>query len=392
MYPHQRDRLTEVLQREGWEALIATTPENCAYVTGFRSMNQAVYRTRQFGLFTRRGTALVVPAVDLAAIFATGVEVDHVTCFGGFVSSYAEPLGKVEERIRSVADGLRSPTPGAAVAAALEFLGVRAGSVGLDEGYLTIQVWQHVTKALASVTVVPAWSPLLGARRVKSPYEIECLERALHIAEESVNVVIQLLKPGVTEKEAAAAYEGEVLKRGGRPYGVMIAMGEGSSVPTPPLPTDRQLRAGDLVRLDVGCAWNGYHSEVARTAVMGQPTPRQQTAYDAIQTGVEAGIDAMKPGVPAGRIFEAAVGAVHSAGLTQFRRGHLGHGIGLEPYERPKLAGGNETPLVAGEVLRIETPHYEHGWAGLNVKETVLVTAGGARVLNHSRRGLVVLD
>ena len=66
--------------------------------------------------------------------------------------------------------------------------------------------------------------------------------------------------------------------------------------------------------------------------------------------------------------------------------------IGLEPYERPKLDRGNQTQLVAGEVLRIETPHYEHGWAGLNVKETVLVTSGGARVLNRSRRGLVVLD
>ena len=74
------------------------------------------------------------------------------------------------------------------------------------------------------------------------------------------------------------------------------------------------------------------------------------------------------------------------------RRGHLGHGIGLEPDERPKRAPGNETGLVAGEVLRIETPHYEHGWAGLNVKETVLITGGGGRVLNRSRRGLVVLD
>jgi Xaa-Pro aminopeptidase len=334
----------------------------------------------------------VVPAVDLAAIFESAVEVDHVTCFGGFVSSYAEPLGKVEERIKSVADNRRSPTPGAAVAAALELLGVRSGTVGLDEGYLTFQVWQHVTKALEAFTVVPAWSLLLGARRVKSPYEIECLERALHIAEESVNAVIQLLKPGVTEKEAATAYEGEVSRRGGRPYGVMIAMGQGSSVPTPPFPTDRQLRAGDLVRLDVGCAWSGYHSEVARTAVMGQPNPRQQAAHDAIQAGIEAGINAMKPGVPAGQIFETAMGAVHATGLPQFRRGHLGHGIGLEPYERPKLDRGNQTQLVAGEVLRIETPHYEHGWAGLNVKETVLITAGGTRVLNRSRRGLIVLD
>ena len=391
MYPHQAERLTELLEREKLEALIATTPENCAYVTGFRSMNQAVYRTRQFAVFTRRGTALVVPAVDIAAIFAAGLAVDHVTCFGGFVSSYAEPLGKIEERIKSVADSRRSPTPGAAVLAALDLLEVRSGSVGLDEAFLTYPVWQHVTKTLAGLTVVPAWSHLLGARRVKSPYEIECLERALQIAEESANAVIQLLKPGVTEREAAAVYEGEVIKRGGSPYGVMVAMGEGTSVPVP-YPTDRALRSGDLVRFDFGCAWKGYNSEVARTAVMGQPNRRQQTAYEAIDAGLEAGLDAIKSGVKAGQVFDAAVGATRAAGLPQFQRGHLGHGIGLEPYERPKLAPGNETALVAGEVLRIETPHYEHGWAGLNVKETVLVTDGGRRLLNRSRRGLVVLD
>jgi len=391
MYPHQAERLTELLDREKLEALIATTPENCAYVTGFRSMTQAVYRTRQFAVFARSGTALVVPAVEIAAIFASGARVDHVTCFGGFLSSYTESLGPVEEQIRSIADNKRSPTPGAAVAAALELLGVRSGSVGLDEAFLTYPVWQHVTKSLAGITVVPGWSHLLGARRVKSPYEIECLERALQIAEESANVVIQALKPGVTEREAATIYEAEVVKRGGSPYGVIVAMGEGTSVPTP-YPTDRALRRGDLVRLDVGCAWKGYNSEVARTAVMGEPNRRQQTAYEAIQAGVEAGIDAIKPGVTAGTIFDTAASAVRAAGLPQFQRGHLGHGIGLEPYERPKLAPGNETALVTGEVLRIETPHYEHGWGGLNVKETVLVTGGGGRVLNRSRRGLIVLD
>ena len=390
MYPHQAERLNEVLEREKLEALIATTPENVAYVTGFYSMTQEIYRTRQFGVFSRHGTALVVPAVEIAAIFASGAAVDHVTCFGGFLSSYAEPLGKAEERIRSVADR-RCPTPGAAVLAALDLLGARSGSVGLDEGFLTYPVWQHVTKALAGVTVVPASSHLLGARRVKSPYEVECLERALQIAEESANTVIQMLKPGVTEREAATLYEGEVVKRGGSPYGAIVAMGEGTSVPTPH-PTDRALRPGDMVRLDVGCAWKGYHSEVARTAVMGQPNRRQQTAYEAIHKGLEAGIDAIKPGAQAGKGFDAAVSAIRGAGLPQFQRGHLGHGIGLEPYERPKLAPGNETGLVAGELLRIETPHYEHGWAGLNVKETVLVTVGGGRVLNRSRRGLVVLD
>jgi len=93
-----------------------------------------------------------------------------------------------------------------------------------------------------------------------------------------------------------------------------------------------------------------------------------------------------------GDIHETAVGATREAGLPGFTRYHVGHGIGLEPYERPKLNAGNSTPLEAGDVLRVETPHYEHGWGGLSIKDTVLVTTTGARALNRSAHGLVVLD
>src|SRR5262249_60334278 len=106
----------------------------------------------------------------------------------------------------------------------------------------------------------------------------------------------------------------------------------------------------------------------------------------------ERAIGAVKAGVTATSIHAAAVKAAHGAGLGQFVASHVGHAIGLEPYERPKLAPGVETPLEAGEILRIELRHFEMGWAGLHVKETLLVTTGGARSLNRSNRGLIVLE
>jgi Xaa-Pro aminopeptidase len=390
VYPHQIDRLTARLEREGLAAFVATSAENVFYTTGFRSLNHAIFRAQQFAVWTPRGTALVVPAVDVPHLMSEGIEVDHVAAFGGFVCSYAEGLGPDEGRIRERTER-REPSPGQALAGALDALGVREGRIGLDESNLAPAAWERITARLGPVTAVPAASALLSARRVKSPYEIECLARALGIAEEALNAVLQMLKPGVTEREAAALYRGEVLRRDADLYPCSIAFGERTWIALPP-PTERALKTGDLVRFDVGAVFKGYYSSVARTAVMGEPTGRQAAAFDAVQAGLEAGIDAVKPGAPAGQVYDAVMTGTRAAGLPGFQRGHVGHAIGLEPYERPKLDAGKATTLEAGEVLRIEVPHLEIGWGGVGLRDTVLVTTTGSRVLNRSVRGLVVLD
>jgi Xaa-Pro aminopeptidase len=390
VYPHQLDRVTATLEREGLGALVGTTAENVFYLTGFRSLNHGTFRSAQFAVWTPRGTGLVVPAIDVPHIIDDGIEVDHVMAFGGFVCSYADPLGPGEQRIRERTER-RAPSPAHALAALLDALGVRDGRLGLDEGNLAPAAWERITGRLANFTVVPAAAALLTARRVKSPYEIECLGRALGIAEEALNAVLQMLEPGVTEHEAAATFHREVLRRDASLYPSSIAFGERTWIALPP-PTERALKAGHLVKFDVGAIFKGYYSSIARTAVMGEPTPRQAAASEAVQAGLEAGIAAVKPGVPAGAIYDAVMTATRAAGLTDFQRGHVGHAIGLEPYERPKLDAGKETTLEAGEVLRIEVPHLEIGWGGVALRDTVLVTTTSGHALNRSARGLVVLD
>jgi Xaa-Pro dipeptidase len=390
VYPHQLDRVTATLEREGLSGLIATTAENVFYLTGFRSINHASFRTAQFAVWTPRGSALVVPAIDVPHIMGDAIDVDHVMAFGGFVCSYADPLGADEQRIRERTER-PAPSPAQALAAAFDALGVRDGRLGLDEGNLAPAAWERITARLGNFTIVPAAAALLTARRVKSPYEIECLGRALGIAEEAVNAVLQMLKPGVTEREAAATYHSEVLRRDASFSPSSIAFGQRTWIALPP-PTERALRAGDLVKFDVGTMFKGYHSSIARTAVMGEPRPRQATASDAVQAGLEAGIAAVKPGAAAGSVYDAVMAATRAAGLASFQRGHVGHAIGLEPYERPKLDAGNDTQLEAGEVLRIEVPHLEIGWGGVALRDTVLVTTSGSHALNRSARGLVVLD
>jgi Xaa-Pro aminopeptidase len=381
MYPHQVERLTGALERGGFDAVVAASPANVAYVTGFRSLFRAVYpATEIYAVVSRTGTALVVPTIDAPAVAQSAADTDHVLAYGRFVLDGAD-RGKPTDR---------HADPPAAVAAALEKLGVPGGHLGLDDDLLPAASAKALAERLGTFKTAPASEALGVARAVKSPYEIDCLQQALRIAEEGINSVLAMLRPGVTEREAAVLFEHEVARQGAAPYSTIIAFGAGSAVPAP-WAGERALRMGDLVRFDLGCVVKGYHSDVARMAVMGEPSARQQETFDALHAGVEAAIDAVRPGVAGGEIFDAALAAVRAAGLPTFDRHHVGHGIGLEPAETPWLRPGGP-PLEMGMVLRVETPYYVTGEAGLNLKEAVLVTRSGAHSLNRSHRGLVILD
>jgi len=381
VYPHQTERLTEALERAGLDALVAASPANVAYVTGFWSLFRAVYPAAEiYAVVTHAGTALVVPTIDTPAVAESAADADHVLGYGRFVLDGARP----SERAKPHAD---AP---AAVAAALEVLGLRGGHVGLDDEAMPAARATALADRLRAFKTTAASEAFAVARAIKSPYEIDCLHQALRIAEEGINTVLAMLRPGVTEREAAVLFDHEVARQGAAPYCTIIAFGAGSAVPAP-WAGDRALRMGDLVRFDLGCVVKGYRSDVARMAVMGEPSARQQQAFDALHAGVEAAIETARPGVAGGDVFDAALAAVRAAGLPPFDRHHVGHGIGLEPAEAPWLRPGGSS-LEMGMVLRVETPYYVIGETGLNLKETVLITRTGAHSLNRSHRGLVVLD
>lgn len=390
MYPHQAERLDRALARLGVDALVATSVANVAYLTGFRSLSREVYpATQVFAVYAKAGTALVIPAIDAPALAAGDAGADHVACYGRFHVNIAERADATARRAAELA-AAAAASPAEALATTLSALGLTRIAVGLDTGTLTEAGARAVTERLQGFKVRPATEALVEARLVKGPYEIDCLQQALHISEESIHEVLGELKPGTTEREAAAFYEGALRRRAARPSATIIAFGANAALPAA-FPGDRALRPGDLIRFDVGCVFKGYHADVARTAVLGEPTPRQQALYDAVEAGVDAALAAIRPGTAGGAVFDAAIAAVRAAGIPDFRRHHVGHGIGLEPAEDPWLVPGGPA-LEAGMVLRVETPYYELGASGVHVKETVLVNRGGAAVMNRSNRGLVVLD
>ena len=391
MYPHQVERLTAALEATAADALVATGAANVAYITGFRSAAQALDpSTEVYAVFAPSGTALVAPADEAAAVVVEGVEAGQVACYGRFHAD-ASAVRDADGRHIAGLMAEATATPGDALARVLGALGVGAGRIVLDAARLPAAVAGALETRIAGLTVSGEGSAALAAARaVKSPYEIESVQQALGIAEEGLDAVLGVLRPSVTEREAAAVWEQEVRRRGGAPFCTIVAFGARSAVPTA-RPGDRPLRPRDLVRFEVGCALRGFHASVARMAVWGEPDARQQALVGGVLAALEGALDAIRPGARGDGVLDAALKTGRDAGLAELDRHRIGHGVGLEPREAPWLVRGG-APLEAGMVLAVETPHYVVGEAGITVMETVLVTRNGAHGLNRSHRGLVTLD
>ncbi len=390
MNPHVRTRLGRVLEAEGLDALVATTTENLYYVTGFRSISHALFRGLElYGIFTRRGTGLVVPFIDTTGVAADGIAVDHLACYGKFFFEYADDPGVIGTKIRQWT-AAPAAGPADALAAVLGDLGVLGKRVGVDEANLFPRAWQRLGERLAGTTLVPAYQLLRGARMVKGSEEVARLERAALIAEDGIAAVLGMLKPGVTEREAAHVYEQEVLRRGASPFFTVITIGERAAL-ADVYPSERALRPGDLVRFDLGCVYQGYRSDISRTAVLGRPTEKQARYYGAALAGEQAAMAAMRPGVAVREIFEVAVRVTREHGIPHYQRHHVGHGIGLEPYDPPTINAATATLLEPGMVFCVETPYYEHGWGGVQVEDAVEIASDGARRLTRSSPDLAIV-
>jgi Xaa-Pro aminopeptidase len=219
---------------------------------------------------------------------------------------------------------------------------------------------------------------------------VELLRRAATLAEQGIQAAFAAAAPGATERELASVVAATMAAGGGEPRFVVVTAGARSAL-SDARPTDLALTPGDLLRLDVGCTVDGYWSDTARTAVLGDPDDLQSRRYAALLAGEQRQLESARPGVRACELFRVAVDAVEAAGIRPYRRHHCGHAIGGEVYERPIVAPATDDVLRKGMVLCVETPFYELGWGGMMVEDTIAVTEQGVDLLTTADRSLRVI-
>lgn len=379
-------RLRAIVADAPFDALLLASPANVFYATGFRGLRDASRPgNRAAALVHDDGLLLVGPSQDLALAMESGTAPEDYVPHGRFFfepaggNSPAQAHGRVPDFVAALAEAVgRSRLDGGTL-------------VGVDEEGLGLETRLALEVALPNLRLAPASRLLRRARSTKLPGEVELLEGAARLAEEGIEAAFRAARPGVAERELAAAAASAIVSGGGALRLLVVTSGERSALVDAP-PTDRLLRPGDLLRLDVGCVVEGYYSDVARTAVVGEPDARQALGYGALLAGQEAGLAALRPGATPREVFEAAVEGVRANGLDRYRRNHCGHGIGLENYEPPLVATGEEEPLEEGMVLCVEAPYYELGRGGMMVEDMVVTTAAGCRMLTASDRTLRVIE
>lgn len=367
-----------------FDVIVTTNTVHVGYLCGYRSILMDADRYyRSAVVATRDGVLLVTGGSDAAAALEVTGDPARIFRYGEFFVSSHEP-GTYYEAMPPAA-----ATFEAAVGAALKAVLKPSHRIGIDApdrtGFAAIEA--HLAGHIAE----NATSAIVKARAVKLPGEVEVLRLAARVSEAGTQKAIAAARPGMSELELATIISAEIIANGGIPRFIVVTAGLRSAL-VDAYASPHRLEAGALLRIDIGCTFNGYWADNARTVVMGEPSALQRSRYDAILAGELAQLAALRPGTTAGELFRIGVEATREAGFPTFNRNHCGHGIGVVAHEYPSLNAAHEhVAIEAGMVLCVETPYYEMGWGGMMVEDTVLVTASGYEPLTVADRSLRVI-
>lgn len=228
-------------------------------------------------------------------------------------------------------------------------------------------------------------------RMVKEAEEIAAMEKAAEIGDAAFLDIVGFIRPGVTEREVAAQLETTMRDLGSeRPaFPTIVASGERGSLPHG-VATEKLIVSGEFVTMDYGAVYEGYHSDMTRTVCVGRASDAQRVLYQTVLDAQKLGVSMVKPGA-SGRAIDAEVRQrLTDAGYGEYFGHGLGHSLGLEIHEEPRLSRKSDCEsLLPGMIVTVEPGVYLPGKCGLRIEDTVLVTETGGVPLTKSGKELM---
>ncbi len=229
-------------------------------------------------------------------------------------------------------------------------------------------------------------------RLVKSEDEVEKLKKAQNIAEKAYLEVLDIVKPGITERQIALELEYRMKKYGAEriAFDLITVTGKKTSLPHG-VPSDVEVKNGDFITFDIGAVYEGYHSDMTRTIVVGDASDEQKKIYDIVLKAHLEGLKAVKAGVSGYDVDKVCRDIITEAGYGEYFGHGTGHGVGLEIHEEPRVSPKGETILKPGMVITVEPGIYLPDKFGVRIEDTVLVTDDGYETFAHIPKELIIL-
>jgi Xaa-Pro aminopeptidase len=343
----------------GADAVLVTSGPNVRYLTGLASSNAAV-------LVPAQGTAVL--ATD---------------------SRYALAAERDCPDLELITERFIEPR------LAAEITSRAWRTVAFEAHEMTVERHGELAAKAQGVNLVPFGRKIEALRAVKDPSELELLATACRISAQAIADVFAHIRPGLTERQLAAALDRRMVDLGAeRPaFDTIVASGPNGAIPHH-APTDRPMRGGDLITMDFGALYGGYHADMTRTVALGEPAGWQREIYELVAAAQRAGIQAARPGADVADVDAAARDMIRDAGHGEHFQHGLGHGVGLEVHEAPTIGYGRTGKLADRVPITVEPGVYVPGRGGVRIEDVLVVGADGtglAHILTTTTRDLLVL-
>ena len=344
MLERKKRMLSDVMGKYGCDALLFTDPKNVRYFTGFRGDNCLL-------VCTHDEMALVTdPRFELQAQKEVK---DARIVINKKESSLWEVPGLYEE------------------------LGIK--KLGFSPKALTVEIYNAIAPLidLVPVDIIPS-----SFRYTKGPDEIKLLKKAVEIHKKSFIETMEILVDNPTEKTFAATLDHMMRLNGAETYSfdTIVAFAENSAI-VHATPTDKKIQGNGFLLVDFGAVYDGYHSDETITLIIGEPNKKMIELYDLVYTAQKRAIDAVRPGVTAKELYDKAYGYLIEKGFGKYIQHSLGHHLGLDIHEYPKIFPFTEFTFEEGMVFTIEPGLYMPDFGGVRIEDMVRVTSSGHELL-----------
>ncbi|MGA9348725.1 MAG: Xaa-Pro peptidase family protein [Anaerolineae bacterium] len=346
-------KLREALTTEGLDTILIAQPENRRYLSGFT------------------GSAGVLLISQDQAILATDFR-------------YYEQVEKQapDFRLAKITDKFKTLLP--------ELVHqVGAKRVGFESAHLTVDQYKEWEEVAEGFELVPTKELVEGIRAVKDENELNKIRKSIALADEAFVHTVGFIEPGMTEKEVAWELEVFMRTHGAEKMAFDLIVGSGPNGAMPHATvSERVIRAGEPIVIDMGAMIDGYNSDLTRTICAGRPDDKFKEIYNIVLEAQCTAEQSIRPGMTGKQADGIARQVIEEAGYGEHYGHGLGHGVGLAVHEKPGVGRLSEDVLEPGMVFTIEPGIYLPGWGGVRIEDIVVMREDGVQVLTQASKKL----